>query len=447
MLFMRIRTSVLICFFSICFSGLVAQNGNNYVTLKGKLINFTNQEEIQDLSDLQYLLPATAERMIIADDEGNFEISFVLDAPNYFRIGRNILYLSPGDNMVVTIDKNKPGAATFNGRGDNANLYSRNTPFPKGGSFVEAGRRVQKVAKSTIDTILFITAERKKELKKVSGVSQEFRRLEEARVKADMINSLRAGMTSYKPRLSEDSLKFYADQYILLATPLIAKHAKNFTDTSLMKLVVYRDVLNEIIKHNQNSKELQNLKEWQKANALVREMKMHSDKKILSAYISQVDAITTTRYRNALKQTLDNLLKFGKGDIAKDFTGIDMEGNKVQLSDLKGKVIYVDLWATWCGPCLVEMPYYDSLKKKYKENTDIAFISLSIDDNINLWKKNVKARNADGIQWQINRNALNDYDIVSIPRSLLIDKEFKIVDMNAPMPSSKEIIPLIESLL
>ena len=94
-----------------------------------------------------------------------------------------------------------------------------------------------------------------------------------------------------------------------------------------------------------------------------------------------------------------------------------------------------------------EMPYYDALKKKYKEQTNIAYISLSIDDNINLWKKNVKARNADGIQWQINRNALSDYDIVSIPRSLLIDKEFKIVDMNAPMPSSKEIIRAIDDAL
>src|SRR5690606_35881252 len=179
----------------------------------------------------------------------------------------------------------------------------------------------------------------------------------------------------------------------------------------------------------------------------VREMKMHSDKEKLTSYISQVDAIKTTRYSNALKQTLDNLLKFGKGDIAKDFTAVDLEGNKVQLSDLKGKVIYVDLWATWCGPCLVEMPFYETLKQKFKINSDVAFVSLSIDNGIELWKKNVKARNADGLQWQINRNALNDYDIVSIPRSLLFDKNFIVVDMNAPMPSSNDIINLIERLL
>ena len=430
-----------------CLQDIVAQHPNNTVTLKGKLINFTNQEEIQDLSELQYLLPASADRMIIADENGHFEISFALKSPNYFRIGRNILYLSPGDNMEVIIDKNKPGAGQFTGRGSEANLYLRNTPFPKGGSFVEAGRRVQRVAQATIDTILHIAAGRKQELKAVSGISKEFRRLEEARVKADLVNSLRAAMRSYKPRMSEDSLKLYTATFEKLATPLIASHTRNFDDPGLMNLVVYRDILNEVIRHNPKSKHISRLKEWQSANELVGEMKTHSDKAVLAGYTKKVEEIRTPAYKTALQATLNSLLKFGKGDPAKDFAALDLAGKTVRLGDLKGKVIYVDLWATWCGPCLVEMPYYEKLKEKYSGNSNIAFVSLSIDDNIDLWKKNVDARKAGGLQWQINRSALNDYDIVSIPRSLLIDSDFRIVDMNAPMPSSKEIDKAIEQLL
>ena len=148
-----------------------------------------------------------------------------------------------------------------------------------------------------------------------------------------------------------------------------------------------------------------------------------------------------------MNKTLTTLLKFGKGDMAVDFKAASIEGTTVKLSSLKGKVIYVDLWATWCGPCLEEMPYFESLKEKYGSNRDIAFVSLSIDDNISLWKDNVAKRKAGGYQWLINRNKLNDYNIVGIPRILLINKNFKMVDMNAPLPSSKKLPGIIDQLV
>src|SRR5258708_1183733 len=125
-----------------CIFSLIAFTQTKVVTLKGQLKNFSNQVEVEDMSDLQYLLPPTNERMILPDTNGNFSITFKLKTPNYFRIGRNQLYLAPGDNMKVFIDKNSPIAASFKGKGNEPNLYLLNTPFPKGGSFVEAGRRI-----------------------------------------------------------------------------------------------------------------------------------------------------------------------------------------------------------------------------------------------------------------------------------------------------------------
>ena len=129
------------------------------------------------------------------------------------------------------------------------------------------------------------------------------------------------------------------------------------------------------------------------------------------------------------------------------FKAIDINGAAVLLSSLRGKIIYIDLWATWCGPCLEEMPHYEALKEKYKDNPSVAFVSLSIDDNTGLWRNNMANRKAGGYQWLINRNKLDAYNIVGIPRVLLIDKNFKVVDMNAPLPSSKKLPALIESLL
>ncbi|MDB5231264.1 MAG: hypothetical protein JWN76_2069, partial [Chitinophagaceae bacterium] len=87
------------------------------------------------------------------------------------------------------------------------------------------------------------------------------------------------------------------------------------------------------------------------------------------------------------------------------------------------------------------------LKEKYKDNPAVAFVSLSIDDGAEPWKQNVVIRKADGLQWLINRNSLDDYDIVSIPRTLLIDKDFKMVNMNGPLPSAKDLPAIIDKLV
>jgi thiol-disulfide isomerase/thioredoxin len=443
---MRIKQLIFCTCFSLFSIALMAQV-KTQVHLSGKLKNFSNQVEVEDMSDLQYLLPPVTDRVIVPDTAGNFSVHFTLTQPNYFRLGRNILYLSPGDQLEVFIDKNNPVLGQFRGKGSAPNLYLRNTPFPKGGSFVEAGRKIQKSAAATIDTILKIAKARQAELDTFKGITKEFRRLETARVRADLINSLLAGQNSYRPRISADSLKQYLETYRLLAEPLVARQAAGFIDASFMKLVVYRDICNEVLKYDGPAKDRAQINDWLSATSLVGEIKKLSDKNQLKTYKAKVAAVKTPAYQSALQKTLDNLLRFGKGDPAVDFTAVDLDGKKVNLSSLKGKVIYVDLWATWCGPCMAEMPHYEELKEKYRDNPAVAFVSLSIDDGAALWKKSVESRKANGIQWLINRNTLNDYDIVSIPRSLLIDKEFKMVDMNAPMPSSKEIITLIDNLI
>jgi len=422
------------------------------ITLKGTLAHFTNEVEVQDMSEFQYLLPPLAERLILPEDStGKFQISFPLQAPNYFRIGRNILYLTPGDDLTVFIDYNNPAFATFKGRGSEANMFLQQTPFPKGGSYMEAGSKAQETPQQTIDYILQAGVNRSKQLDSVTNVSAVFKQLEKGRIKADIINSLLDGqITFYRPRsIRKDSvkMKLYGDEYEVLIKPLVASYSKGFVDASLLKVVVYRDLTDSLVNQPGHAADLQKIKDWIKASTIIDEMKKVSDKQMLKNFSSSISSIKTPEYKNALNKTLATLLKFGKGDMAADFTAVDVNGNTVKLSNLRGKVIYVDLWATWCGPCLAEMPHYEELKTKYKDNPGITFVSLSIDDNISLWKGSVANRKAGGYQWLINRNKLDAYNIVSIPRVLLIDKNFKMVDMNAPAPSSKKLPGLINELL
>lgn len=438
-----------IIFFLIISSISAFAQKENYVQLKGKLKGFNNQVQIEDMSEFQYLLPPTATRMIVPDTAGNFSVKFKIKSPNYYRLGRNALYLSPNDNLEVYIDYSDPRKATFSGIGAEANTYLKNTPFPKGGSFIEAGKNTKNTPEQTIAAVEEMALTREMDLALVKKISPEFKRLETARIKADLINSIMSGNTYgiMKLKLKEEAAKAFSESYNKVSTPFIAKYAKEFTDASLMKLVVYRDIAEDVIAQGGKAADIEEIKEFYTASALVRNMQKQSDKQLLAPFKTEIEKLKIPAYKSATTQMLQYLMAFGKGDVAVDFTALDQNGQKVNLSSLKGKVIYVDLWATWCGPCMVEMPSYEKLKQKYAGNPNVAFVSLSIDDNESLWKNSIAQRKADGMQWLINRSKLQAYNIVGIPRSLLIDKNFKMVNMAAPMPSEAAAIKEIEALL
>lgn len=418
------------------------------VTIYGTVKNFSSQIMIEDLSDMQYLLPPNAKRVFLPDASGAFRITFEVASPNYFRLGRNILYLSPGDDLTVSIDNNAPAKGEFSGKGSEANLFLRDTPFPKAGSYLEAGKNAKTTAKETVEFILAKAASRKKELDAVKGVTAEFKRLENARIKADTINSLLGGRISfYRPKKSADELKIYDAEYKTLSDAAINTLNKDLVDFSLMKLVVYRDIADDLVPSSSQKTDAGKVKEWYRASSIIDSMSKVSDKAALKKFEADISTIKTTQYKSALKQRLDGLLKFGKGDAALNFSAVGLDGKSVDLEMLKGKVIYLDLWATWCGPCTQEMPFYEKLRQKYKDNNNIAFVSLSIDDNTALWQKNVAERKADGNQWLISRNKLLDYNVVNIPRTIIIDRAFRIANLNAPVPSSKDTEKLIDELL
>lgn len=420
-----------------------------FVKLKGQLKGFNNQVNVEDISAFQYLLPPNANNMIVPDSAGRFSIKLKVAKPNYYRIGRNILYLSPGDDMEVFIDYRNPNNATFKGKGAPANIYLKSTPFPKGGSFIAAGDNVKSTPEETCLAVENLAKLRAKELAAAKQVTPEFRRLETARIKADLINSYINGgfYSTYTLKLKGDDEKAFLDKYQKVIEPKVTALSKNFTDASLLQLVVYRDITDNVIKEGGKPADIQQIKDFDIVSALVKKMQKVSDKQSLVNFKTEIAALKTPSYQNAANQMLTYLMAFGKGDQAVDFMVVTADGKKVNLSSLKGKVIYVDLWATWCGPCMQEMPAYEKLKQKYASNPEVAFISLSIDDSEELWKGSLDQRKADGYQWLINRSKLQAYNIVTIPRSLLIDKSFKMVDMNAPMPSQPAAAKAIDELL
>jgi thiol-disulfide isomerase/thioredoxin len=152
------------------------------------------------------------------------------------------------------------------------------------------------------------------------------------------------------------------------------------------------------------------------------------------------------RYFRALKK----VSTFKKGDMAFNFSYPNLKGDTITLASLKGKVVLVDVWATWCGPCKQQIPYLKKLEEELK-GKDIAIVSISVDEEKDKekWKTFVEKEELKGIQlygkgWS---EFAKYYDIRGIPRFLVFDQEGRIVTVDSPRPSQPELKELLLSTL
>lgn len=150
------------------------------------------------------------------------------------------------------------------------------------------------------------------------------------------------------------------------------------------------------------------------------------------------------RYQKAAKRLL--MKKTGGDPI--DFTYPDVKGKKHSLSDYKGKVVVVDVWATWCAPCKHEIPFLETLQDEMK-GKDVVFISASFDTDHAAWANFIKEHKMKGVQLYTNRVGplVSDYQIDAVPRFMVFSKKGKTVSLNAPRPSEPALKKLIEDEL
>lgn len=115
---------------------------------------------------------------------------------------------------------------------------------------------------------------------------------------------------------------------------------------------------------------------------------------------------------------------------APDFTVLDAQGNKVNLSDMKGKPVVLNFWASWCPPCKSEMPHFNEVYKKSKENVVFMMVDL-VDGQRETVAKGQSYVTEQGYSFPVyfdtTQEAANVYQISSIPTTLLIDKDGYVV--------------------
>ncbi|MCU4174780.1 redoxin family protein [Carboxylicivirga sp. N1Y90] len=164
-----------------------------------------------------------------------------------------------------------------------------------------------------------------------------------------------------------------------------------------------------------------------------------SIKTILKSRYKEI--ITNEKYTSTFEELLTKLEKLQPGSPAPTFAYNDINGKLIDSKELKGKVIYIDVWATWCGPCKGEIPHLKKLEEELHAE-DIAFVSISVDEDKAAWETMVAEKELGGYQlfapsaWE--SSIVKDYAIRGIPRFIIIDKEGNLVDANASRPSNIE---------
>lgn len=295
--------------------------------------------------------------------------------------------------------------------------------------------------------------------RKLEAINPEFAKLEEGRIKYSYLISLVMYPmghimfdTTYRP-----NEEYYST---------LEKYVQE--DESLIDLDIYREFVIEaalvlgskdkeisgiynknvarmkyIAQHFKNDK----LKQYLLNEIAIRQIKKNGINNITELENIYNTYVTDPALRTAYKTEYDKQNIAVVGKLSPDFQAKDLNGKTYSLKDFKGKYLYIDMWATWCGPCKREMPYLKELENKM-EGKNITFLGLSIDEDKVAWEKMVKSGELSGVQLLLGRGSRfqRDYNINGIPHFILIDPDGKIINPKAVRPSSPDAEKILKAL-
>ncbi|WP_256006016.1 TlpA family protein disulfide reductase [Pedobacter deserti] len=438
----------------------------DYVVFSGKIENATNHELI--LFDVY-----NNKKTIMVDQTGRFKDTVHVITAGHYRFYDNkdklAIYLENGKDLTVAYDaKNFDGSIRFSGPGAAPNNYIRRKeeirkqheqkPLADGASNV-----------FTLSEASFKAhySDMKKamlgELSATAGLSDQYKKLEARNINYEYLYFLSQYEAVQVNHMKKPDFK---------ASKAMTEELEGFDATNQADFLfsdMYRNIIQSMYYEDAGKKSIAEgiprdvtyLKLVSTIdNAFIRDYLLYrfaasyfnytTDREgfynaFMKGSSNEADKTKITKMRDAINSLVVN------APSPKFVNYENYAGGTSSLDDFKGKYLFIDVWATWCGPCIYEMPFLDKLEDGYK-GKNITFITLSIDKKTDRqkWKDYVKEKNLDGVQLladdAFNSAFIKAYNITGIPRFLIIDPKGNIVSTNAPRPSDPKLKELLDSL-
>jgi thiol-disulfide isomerase/thioredoxin len=443
---------LILSFFAALLIGCTQTGKTNYALLSGKITE-PNSEKLNILND-----SGKVQREIAVNEDGTFSDT-IFNVDGYYTLSdgkeSTTLYLKNGYNLTMILDtKEFDETLVYAGEGAEANNYLAQKFLANEkvtGNFQELYGLDEE---QFIEKISSFYADLEGKLQKLP---KSFAEGEKKNLQYGKANMLANYERSHGYAVKDNTFKVSADfpdPYENIPLNDEEEYKKNKNYRSLIQNVFFAKMSKQVQESKNKISFVKSISDG------LSEMPIGNIRegiaKEISYLLSSGDADNEALYKSIMESTSDEEFKekvtsrmeklrvLVKGADSPVFVNYEnYDGGTTSLTDLRGKFVYIDVWATWCGPCRAEIPPFKELVNKYK-GKNITFVSISIDaeSDKETWRKMVKEEEINWIQlfgeadW--NSSFAKDYAVNSIPRFIFIDPEGKIVESDAPRPSQTE---------
>ena len=433
--------SIIILFIILSFYELKAQTSDSFVRFSGSVINNTTKE----LTVFNY---KNYEKVFLLGENGNFSDTLKIERGYYtLRCGNEIskIFLAPGYDIKMFLDIKKfDESIGYNGIGSPINNYLAKLYLYNEKNNLDFIQEKELSIEGYFNYILNY----------YNGIDKllESNNIEDHEFVSDQKNNI--GFEILYKLLDRNKKEVFNENSNSNVSSYVAKGFKkmNLTDSILFKKNgIYKYLVLSYFNYGLTAKNKIVLKNFNEIkNSLIKKEVLKNigrgisvKKQDFELYYNTLKSICSdTTLLNKYAKKYNQILKLKPGLTSPSFTCKDINGQSISLSDFKGNLVFIDLWATWCAPCKTEIPFLNKLEEKYKEK-NISFVSISIDKlkNIEKWKNMIKSKEMGGIQL-IAENAWESefavaLNVESIPRFVLLDEKGNIINIDAPRPSTR----------